>query len=58
MMVGSHLGYKIGKFSHVTTNVHIYDRHFNAVEEMLKREPLDIQPSIRLKSNNLIYIKS
>lgn len=55
MMVASHLGYKIGKFSHVTTNVHIYDRHFNAVDEMLKRKPLDIQPSIRLKSNKNFY---
>lgn len=55
MMVAGHCGYKVGKFSHVTANVHIYDRHFDAVNEILEREPLDIQPQIILKEKKNFY---
>ena len=27
MMVAGHLGYKVGHFSHIVQNLHIYDRH-------------------------------
>jgi thymidylate synthase len=55
MMVAGHLGYSVGKFCHLTQNVHIYDRHFDALEEVLNRTPLNIQPSIRLKENKNFY---
>jgi thymidylate synthase len=55
MMVAGHLGYSVGKFCHLTQNVHIYDRHFDALEEVLNRTTLNIQPSIRLKENKNFY---
>jgi thymidylate synthase len=59
MMVASHLGYKVGKFCHLVQNLHIYDRHFIAVEELLNRKPLDEQPFIEefIKENNFYDIK-
>ena len=55
MMVASHLGYQVGKFCHFVQNLHIYDRHFDAAHELLNKEPLDVQPSIRLKENKNFY---
>jgi thymidylate synthase len=55
MMVASHLGYKVGKFCHLVQNLHIYDRHFDALNEILKRDPTGNQPSISLKSNKNFY---
>ena len=42
MMVASHVGYKVGKFCHLVQNLHIYDRHMDAVKEILDREELSI----------------
>lgn len=39
MMVAHHCGYKVGKFSHLVQNLHIYDRHIEQAKELLKREP-------------------
>jgi thymidylate synthase len=36
-------------------NLHIYDRHFDAVSEILNRNPLDAQPKIVLKENKNFY---
>lgn len=55
MMVAGHLGYKVGKFCHFTQNCHIYDRHFDAIYEILNREPLDIQPILKMKENKNFY---
>jgi thymidylate synthase len=55
MMVAGHLGYKIGTFSHLTQNIHVYDRHFDAVDEILNRTPLNIQPQILLNENKNFY---
>lgn len=55
MMVAGHLGYKVGKFCHLTQNVHIYDRHFDAVKELIERTPLDVQPQLILKENKNFY---
>lgn len=55
LMVSSHLGYKPGVFVHFVQNLHIYDRHFDAVKEILERNCLEIQPSIRLKENKSFY---
>ena len=55
MMVAGHCNYKVGKFCHLVQNLHIYDRHFYAVAELLNKEPLDIQPKIILKENKNFY---
>lgn len=55
MMVAGHLGYKVGNFCHFMQNLHIYDRHFEGVSELLSRTPLDIQPTLKLKENKNFY---
>ena len=55
MMVAGHCGYKVGKFCHLVQNLHIYDRHFDAVNELLSKDPLDIQPKLVLKENKNFY---
>jgi thymidylate synthase len=55
MMVAGHCNYKVGKFCHLVQNLHIYDRHLDAANEILNREPLNIEPSIRLKENKNFY---
>ncbi len=51
LMVCSHLGYKPGVFGHFVQNLHIYDRHFEAANELLAKESLEIQPTIKLIGN-------
>lgn len=55
MMIAGHLNYKVGVFRHFVQNLHVYDRHFNAVEEILNRESLEQQPIISLKENKNFY---
>jgi thymidylate synthase len=55
MMIASHLGYKVGKFCHYVHNLHIYDRHINAANEILNRTPLLINPKIELLHNKNFY---
>lgn len=55
IMVASHIGYKVGKFCHFVQNLHIYDRHIDALNEILNKTPLDIQPSIEIKCNKNFY---
>jgi len=55
MMVAGHLGYKVGKFCHLVQNLHIYDRHINAMNELLNKEPLNEQPILTLKENKNFY---
>jgi thymidylate synthase len=55
MMVAGHCGYKVGKFCHLVQNLHIYDRHFDGVSELLNKEPLDTQPKLILKENKNFY---
>ena len=55
MMIAGHCGYNVGKFSHLTQNLHIYDRHFDAVNELLNREPMELQPKIILKNKKNFY---
>ena len=50
MMFASHLGYEIGNFCHLTQNLHVYDRHLDALNEIKNRQPIDIQPSLILKN--------
>ena len=56
LMICSHLGYKPGKFCHLIQNLHIYDRHFDAANEILNRESIEnINPSIELNINKNFY---
>jgi thymidylate synthase len=55
MMVAGHCGYKVGKFCHLVQNLHIYDRHFDYVSELLKNETTNISPSFRLNGNKNFY---
>ena len=54
MMVCNHLTFKtgilhkLGNFTHIVQNCHIYDVHINAAKEILKREPINEQPLIKL----------
>jgi thymidylate synthase len=55
MMVAAHCGYKVGKFCHLVQNLHIYDRHMDAVKEILDRNPIDIHPKISLAEKDNFY---
>jgi thymidylate synthase len=55
MMVAGQLSYRCGKFSHLTQNLHVYDRHFTALDEILNREPINEQPLLILKENKNFY---
>lgn len=55
MMIAGHCGYNVGKFKHLTQNLHIYDRHFDGVNELLNRTPVDIQPILKLKENKNFF---
>lgn len=55
MMVASDLNFLPGKFCHFVQNLHVYDRHMEAANEILNRTPLDIQPSIGLKESKSFY---
>lgn len=56
MMVAGHCGYKVGKFCHLVQNLHIYDRHFDAVIELLNKTPLETNlPYIELIDNKNFY---
>lgn len=55
MMVAGHCGYKVGKFNHYVNNLHVYDRHYDAVREIWSRVPLDVQPVIELTSMKNFY---
>lgn len=37
MMIAKATGYEVGKFCHVTQNLHIYDRHFEQAYELMRR---------------------
>ena len=55
MMVAKHCNFKIGKFCHLVQNLHIYDRHFDIVTELLNKKPLNIQPKLCLNVNKNFY---
>jgi thymidylate synthase len=48
MMIANHFGFKLGKFSVFTSNLHYYLRHTEQVEELLNRIPSVKQPYIKL----------
>lgn len=55
LMVCSHLEYQPGKFCHLIQNLHIYDRHFDAANEILEKSSLETKPYIILKNNKKFY---
>lgn len=61
MMVCGHLTHetgilhKLGNFLHIVQNCHIYDRHIDSAKELLNREPINEQPTIKLKENKSFY---
>jgi len=55
MMIASHLGYSVGKFCHLVQNLHVYDRHFEAIYEISNRIPVKIKPKLILKENKNFY---
>jgi len=55
MMIAGHCNYKVGKFCHLVQNLHIYDRHFNAVSELLNKIPLNDYPMFHLKEKKNFY---
>lgn len=55
MMVAAHCNYEVGKFCHLVQNLHIYDRHFDAIRELLNKEVKDTQPKLILKENKNFY---
>lgn len=48
MMIANHFGFKLGKFSVFTSNLHYYLRHEEQVNELLNRIPSKKQPLIKL----------
>jgi thymidylate synthase len=48
MMIANHFGFKLGKFSLFTSNMHYYLRHQEQVDELLSRIPSEKQPYIKL----------
>lgn len=55
MMIASHLGYKVGKFCHFVQNLHIYDRHFDAANEIINRNVKTNYPCIKIKQQKNFY---
>lgn len=61
MMVCGHLTHEtgilhqLGNFLHIVQNCHIYDRHIDSAKELLNREPINEQPTIKLKENKNFY---
>lgn len=48
MMVAKACGLNVGKFCHLVQNAHIYDRHIDAVKEMLQRSGQEGGENLRL----------
>jgi thymidylate synthase len=48
MMIANHFGFKLGKFSVFTSNLHYYLRHEEQINELLNRIPSPKQPYMKL----------
>ncbi|MGM7720693.1 thymidylate synthase [Metabacillus sp. Hm71] len=48
MMIANQFGFKLGKFSVFTSNLHYYLRHQEKVDELLSRKPSNKQPYLKL----------
>ena len=50
-MMAADCGLLPGKFTWFVQNLHIYDRHMPAANEILKREPIECEPKIEITAN-------
>lgn len=48
MMVAKHCGYEVGRFSHHIQNVHVYERHLEALADLSERTPQYTEPKLIL----------
>tara|TARA_R110002050_G_scaffold79261_11_gene169405 strand:- start:11779 stop:12609 length:831 start_codon:yes stop_codon:yes gene_type:complete len=55
MMVAGHLNYRVGNFSHMVQNLHIYDRHTEAMLELIKKPTLAETPMLIISGNKNFY---
>lgn len=51
MAIANQFGFKLGKFSVFTSNMHYYLRHQEQVDELLSRKPSDKQPILKLNAH-------
>ena len=51
MMIARHTGYKPGRFSHLVANEQIYDRHWEAAEELITRAKVSSASNPKLLLN-------
>lgn len=52
LMVAKHLGVEPGRFTHISENVQIYDRHISQAKELLQRESVPCNPKLVLDVPN------
>ena len=52
LMVAKHLGVEPGRFTHISENVQIYDRHISQAKELLQRESIPCNPKLVLDVPN------
>ena len=60
MMVARHCGYELGVFGHLVQNLHVYDRHLEQVDELLKRYKLKKYsniPKLKLKEGKTDFFE-
>ena len=56
MMIAKSCNLKIGKFTRIVNNLHIYDRHFDKAEILLNRK-IGKQPILKLNTNETDFYK-
>ena len=47
-LIARHLGYTPGRFSWFYNNIQIYDRHIEQAKELIRREPVECNPEIKI----------
>jgi thymidylate synthase len=57
-MLAQHLGVKPGKYTHVIANAHIYDIHYDAAQDMIKRPTTHKQIALDLPENSFTRAES
>ena len=50
-MMAREVGMKPGRFTWFYDNIQIYDRHLDAAEELLNREPIECSPKVKIDDN-------
>jgi thymidylate synthase len=45
------MGVKVGKYTHTISNAHVYDIHYEAAEEMIKRKNKHLPVEIKAEKN-------